>query len=268
MGLGDFGRPYQDMADTLWNAYMTSQRVLSAPMFTREKPMSQKSNGEQTFTYRPFGIVEVTTGQANAGIDILKIINPADVQGNMAAIQQIEAKFDKEMGLNSYTGGGNAGVERSAKGVTEKKNVTENKIACYLDNINLFLSDLAEKCALLMKAHGEDIETDIPDAQGKMANISADDLYNAFKITFDAEEILGTGEEKTQTLLQTVNAAAPYSIDPGTGESILDMREISRQIFANAGLENVIPSEEKRLEDAKKDVEYMKQKADIIGDQG
>lgn len=152
-GLGEMGRPYQDMADTLWNSYMTAQRVVSAPMFTKEKSLGQKTNGQQVFNYRPFGIEEVTAGTNNNGFDILKIINTQDVTGNLQAIQNLEAKFDKEMGLNAYTSGGNSGVERSAQGVREKKAVTENKIACYLDNINLFISDLAEKCALLMKAH-------------------------------------------------------------------------------------------------------------------
>ncbi len=264
-GLGEMGRPYQDGADTLWNTYLTSQRIIAAPMFTKEKNLAQKSNGQQTFSYRPFGIEEVQAGANNNGFDILRIIDPNAVTANLQAIQTLEAKFDKEMGLNAYTSGGNAGVERSAKGVTEKKAVTENKIACYLDNINIFLSDIAEKCALLMKAHGDDLETNIPDVEEKMKVITVDDIYNGFKITFDADEILGTNQEKTNNLLQTLQFAQPYAIDPATGESLIDGKEVIAQIFENAGINNVIPTREKKLADLREDMQYMQEKAQVTG---
>lgn len=106
----------------------------------------------------------------------------------------------------------------------------------------------------------------MPDKDGTLKTITVDELYNAYKITFDSDEILGTNDEKTQKLLQTLQYAQPYAADPGTGESLVDNKEIMRKIFENAGISDIIPTAEEKLKDLQDDMQYLAQKQQIMGE--
>ncbi len=247
-------RWYQSSVDTLYNSYLNSIKILTNPMFTMDETMSQMS---KQITYAPRSVMSTATWVNT--LEKLQLVKSEDTQNNLNAISTIEAKFNSDLGLNSYLTWWSWWIERSAEWVRQKKAGSDNKIAKFLDNISEFYSESMEKLVTLQKVFW-DKELSF-DELWKEINLNIWDILIWYKITFDWEDILWEKAAKNQELLSLINAIWPIDKDEVTNETFTNRRKIIEKIFSNVDMYDVIYEDEERIADIKQKVEFMKLKA-------
>lgn len=206
MGIGELWALAQAKSDIAENTKITAQYINANPMFIKEMEYALNKNNDPqtTFQYEPRSIIE-WNDKPNLWFDVLRIIDVNVIPLMTKEKRDIESAFFAMIWLNAYVEWWGGAVEQSSGAANLKASASNNKIGIYVDNLSIALSDIYEKCALMMKAFGTDIE--ISDEDWEVKKVALKDLYNWYKITFDTEDLLATNEQKRSNLSQILQYA-------------------------------------------------------------
>lgn len=252
-------RWYQSSVDTLYNSYLNSIKILTNPQFVQEETLT--NNWPRVHNYIPRWVIPKSSWAYT--LERLELVKASDTQNNLQAIQTIEAKFASDLWLNPYVTWASGWIERSAEWVRQRKLWTDNKVAKFLDNINIFVSEAVEKMALLQMTFGKDILEDIG---WENINIKAKDILIWYKVTFDWEDILGEKSAKTAEAINILSSITPYNLDPDTWETVIDPKKLLKTVFDSVDLYDMVPTNKDRIEELKNKVEYMKEKRGVMSE--
>lgn len=256
-GIGRMGRWYQSSADTLYNSYLNSIKILTNPQFVQDETLSWTER--KVHNYVPRGIVS-RTSWANT-LEKLNLVDASDTQNNLQAIQTIENKFAADLWLNPYVTWQSGWIERSAEWVRQRKLGTDNKVSKFLENINIFFTKAAEKMALLQMVFGQDILDEI---DWEKISIKAKDIVTWFMVSFDWEDILWEKSAKTQEAINLLSSIAPFNIDPDTWEPVVDPKRLLNKVFEWIDMYDMVPTQEDRLKEMADKVDYMVNKRELL----
>ncbi len=257
--IGWMGRWYQSSVDTLYNSYLNSVKILTNPQFTQEETLTW--NNSKTFNYVPWWIIPKSSGAYT--LERIELVKATDTQNNLQAIQTIEWKFSSDLWLNPYVTGQSWWIERSAEWVRQRKLWTDNKVAKFLDNVNIFFSEAVEKMALLQMVFWKDVFEEI---QWESVSFKVKDILTWYRVTFDWEDILWEKSAKTQEAISLLSAISPFNLDPDTQEQIVDPKKLLRTVFDSVDMYEMVPDAEKRLEEIRIKTDYMKKKREILAE--
>lgn len=258
IGIWQMGRWYQKNCDTLYNGMITANKISVWPMFSMEQdPM----NKMEFFNYRPFWIIENSIWMES--LEKIELVDRRAVQQNMDAIRVIETKFNDDLWLNPYITWAAWGIERSAEWVRQRKAWSNNKTSEFVDNIDDFYSDVAEKMVLLWKVYWDDIAVK---EKGKRQQITKKDIHIWYKISFDAADITWEKAAEIQDAISIMNIIDRYNIDADTQEPIINNRELVTQILDKAKLHNIVKWNSEKLEELKQKKTYIDEKQKILSE--
>lgn len=252
-------KSYQKACDTLYNTWLTASLIASAPMFTMAKDFN---NPMDHIHYEPFKII--TMSQWIASLDRLNIIDYQALQQNLWQLNEITNKFYNSYGLNQYVTGWQGGIEKSAKWVAQRTAWTTNKFLKTIRALNDFASDILHIASAYDKVYGEDIITDIVEEETwKKITISTEDLVNTYKISFNADDIVGDKQLDLQDSIALMQNLWWFDMDPETWEPVIDRKAWLEHIMKQKNMSNVVPSYEDKLNKTQEAVNYITKKREI-----
>lgn len=228
-GLGVTLEDIQNITDELLNLQMDNTKFQIAPMFQKLKWSDMFSQDADWLLYEPFKVVEVNTPE---GMHRLELGSPEFTWVDM--IQFLLQLWEMSEGLNSYSMGYQNKVERSATWVSALVQAFKSRLLPLVESMNQALAKIAEMwtaTAVVMMDDMIAIRQMGKDGKPVFKDISIDDLVGKYDIEFDAQALKSaTREIKRDQLLQLLNTAINWWVDPNTGEYFIDMRELWREI--------------------------------------
>jgi len=229
-GLGVTLEDIQNITDELLNLQMDNTKFQIAPMFQKLKGSDMFSQDANGLLYEPFKVVEVNTPE---GMHRLELGSPEFTGVDM--IQFLLQLWEMSEGLNSYSMWYQNKVERSATGVSALVQAFKSRLLPLVESMNQALAKIAEMwtaTAVVMMDDMIAIRQMSKDGKPVFRDISIDDLVGKYDIEFDAQALKSaTREIKRDQLLQLLNTAISWWVDPNTGEYFIDMRELWREII-------------------------------------
>lgn len=229
-GLGVTLEDIQNITDELLNLQMDNTKFQIAPMFQKLKGSDMFSQDASGLLYEPFKVVEVNTPE---GMHRLELGSPEFTGVDM--IQFLLQLWEMSEGLNSYSMWYQNKVERSATGVSALVQAFKSRLLPLVESMNQALAKIAEMwtaTAVVMMDDMIAIRQMSKDGKPVFRDISIDDLVGKYDIEFDAQALKSaTREIKRDQLLQLLNTAINWWVDPNTGEYFIDMRELWREII-------------------------------------
>lgn len=249
-------RPHQKQADTVSNLWVDNLVMALAPMFEIDK---QIWKNQKTFTMYPWKIVE--RSMTWQGIDKINIWDASLSQRSIQATQQIQWYADRWLWL---TWGGK--IERVKDWVLERKAEADNKNAMFIDNLNIFISDIAMKASLLTKVHAPDKYTIslLEWWATKYKEIEKKDIYNTFKITLDTDWISNSKVEQNINDINLINSLAPLLTDASTWSTRIDIDTFVSKILDRQNLWDLYLDMDKRKEKIKENIDLTQYIKDSI----
>ena len=228
-GLGVTLEDIQNITDELLNLQMDNTKFQIAPMFQKLKWSDMFSQDADWLLYEPFKVVEVNTPE---GMHRLELGSPEFTGVDM--IQFLLQLWEMSEGLNSYSMWYQNKVERSATWVSALVQAFKSRLLPLVESMNQALAKIAEMwtaTAVVMMDDMIAIRQMGKDGKPVFKDISIDDLVGKYDIEFDAQALKSaTREIKRDQLLQLLNTAINWWVDPNTGEYFIDMRELWREI--------------------------------------
>jgi len=229
-GLGVTLEDIQNITDELLNLQMDNTKFQIAPMFQKLKGSDMFSQDASWLLYEPFKVVEVNTPE---GMHRLELGSPEFTWVDM--IQFLLQLWEMSEGLNSYSMWYQNKVERSATWVSALVQAFKSRLLPLVESMNQALAKIAEMwtaTAVVMMDDMIAIRMMGKDGKPVFKDISIDDLVGKYDIEFDAQALKSaTREIKRDQLLQLLNTAISWWVDPNTGEYFIDMRELWREII-------------------------------------
>ena len=220
----------QAITDELLNLQMDNTKFQIAPMFQKLKWSDMFSQDQNGLLYEPFKVVEVNTPE---GMHRLDIWSPEFTGVDM--IQFLLQLWEMSEGLNSYSMWYQNKVERSATWVSALVQAFKSRLLPLVESMNQALAKIAEMwtaTAVVMMDDMIAIRKIGKDGKPVFQDINIDDLIWKYDIEFDAQALKSaTREIKRDQLLQLLNTAVTWWVDPNTGEYFIDMRELWREII-------------------------------------
>lgn len=256
-GIGWMGRWYQSTADTLYNCYLNAIKISTNPQFVQDETLNWLDR--KVHNYVPRWIIS-RNSWANT-LEKLNLINTWDTQYNLQAIQTIENKFAADLWLNPYVTGQSGWIERSAEWVKQRKLGTDNKVSKFLENINMFFTQAAEKMAILQMVFGDDI---LEEVDWEKVKITPKDIVTGYMVSFDWEDILWEKSAKTQEAINLLSSIAPFNLDPDTWEPVVDPKRLLTKVFEGIDMYDMVPTQEDKLKEMKDKVDYMVSKRKLL----
>lgn len=220
----------QNITDELLNLQMDNTKFQIAPMFQKLKWSDMFSQDADGLLYEPFKVVEVNTPE---GMHRLELGSPEFTGVDM--IQFLLQLWEMSEGLNSYSMWYQNKVERSATWVSALVQAFKSRLLPLVESMNQALAKIAEMwtaTAVVMMDEMIAIRQMGKDGKPVFKDITIDDLVGKYDIEFDAQALKSaTREIKRDQLLQLLNTAINWWVDPNTGEYFIDMRELRREII-------------------------------------
>ena len=220
----------QNITDELLNLQMDNTKFQIAPMFQKLKGSDMFSQDADGLLYEPFKVVEVNTPE---GMHRLELWSPEFTGVDM--IQFLLQLWEMSEWLNSYSMGYQNKVERSATWVSALVQAFKSRLLPLVESMNQALAKIAEMwtaTAVVMMDDMIAIRMMGKDGKPVFKDITIDDLVGKYDIEFDAQALKSaTREIKRDQLLQLLNTAISWWVDPNTGEYFIDMRELWREII-------------------------------------
>ena len=220
----------QNITDELLNLQMDNTKFQIAPMFQKLKGSDMFSQDANGLLYEPFKVVEVNTPE---WMHRLELWSPEFTWVDM--IQFLLQLWEMSEGLNSYSMGYQNKVERSATWVSALVQAFKSRLLPLVESMNQALAKIAEMwtaTAVVMMDDMIAIRMMWKDGKPVFKDITIDDLVGKYDIEFDAQALKSaTREIKRDQLLQLLNTAISWWVDPNTGEYFIDMRELWREII-------------------------------------
>ena len=220
----------QNITDELLNLQMDNTKFQIAPMFQKLKGSDMFSQDASGLLYEPFKVVEVNTPE---WMHRLELGSPEFTWVDM--IQFLLQLWEMSEGLNSYSMGYQNKVERSATWVSALVQAFKSRLLPLVESMNQALAKIAEMwtaTAVVMMDDMIAIRMMWKDGKPVFKDITIDDLVGKYDIEFDAQALKSaTREIKRDQLLQLLNTAISWWVDPNTGEYFIDMRELWREII-------------------------------------
>lgn len=220
----------QNITDELLNLQMDNTKFQIAPMFQKLKWSDMFSQDANGLTYEPFKVVEVNTPE---WMHRLELGSPEFTGVDM--IQFLLQLWEMSEGLNSYSMWYQNKVERSATGVSALVQAFKSRLLPLVESMNQALAKIAEMwtaTAVVMMDDMVAIRMMSKDWKPVFKDINIDDLVGKYDIEFDAQALKSaTREIKRDQLLQLLQTAIQWWVDPNTGEYFIDMRELWREII-------------------------------------
>lgn len=220
----------QNITDELLNLQMDNTKFQIAPMFQKLKWSDMFSQDANGLLYEPFKVVEVNTPE---WMHRLELGSPEFTGVDM--IQFLLQLWEMSEGLNSYSMWYQNKVERSATWVSALVQAFKSRLLPLVESMNQALAKIAEMwtaTAVVMMDDMIAIRQMGKDGKPVFKDITIDDLVGKYDIEFDAQALKSaTREIKRDQLLQLLNTAINWWVDPNTGEYFIDMRELRREII-------------------------------------
>ena len=220
----------QNITDELLNLQMDNTKFQIAPMFQKLKWSAMFSQDANGLLYEPFKVVEVNTPE---WMHRLELGSPEFTGVDM--IQFLLQLWEMSEWLNSYSMWYQNKVERSATWVSALVQAFKSRLLPLVESMNQALAKIAEMwtaTAVVMMDDMIAIRQMGKDGKPVFKDITIDDLVGKYDIEFDAQALKSaTREIKRDQLLQLLNTAINWWVDPNTGEYFIDMRELWREII-------------------------------------
>ena len=220
----------QHITDELLNLQMDNTKFQIAPMFQKLKGSDMFSQDKTWLTYEPFKVVEVNTPE---WMQRLELGSPEFTGTNM--IQFLLQLAEMSEWLNSYSMWYQNKVERSATWVSALVQAFKSRLLPLVESMNQALAKIAEMwmwIAVVMMDENITLRSIGPDWKVSFEDLNLDDIIGKYDIEFDAQALKSaTREIKRDQLLQLLNTAVTWWIDPNTWEYFIDMRELRREIL-------------------------------------
>lgn len=220
----------QNITDELLNLQMDNTKFQIAPMFQKLKWSDMFSQDANGLLYEPFKVVEVNTPE---WMHRLELGSPEFTGVDM--IQFLLQLWEMSEWLNSYSMWYQNKVERSATWVSALVQAFKSRLLPLVESMNQALAKIAEMwtaTAVVMMDDMIAIRQMGKDGKPVFKDITIDDLVGKYDIEFDAQALKSaTREIKRDQLLQLLNTAINWWVDPNTGEYFIDMRELWREII-------------------------------------
>jgi len=262
-GLWDMWASYQAEADRLQETKMIAINMLGNPMFSKETEIWRNKNNSQVFSYKARWFIEAAPWQSNAWISPVRVIEPSQIAALSSELDRVETKFNAKVWLNPYTEGGTWGIERSSKWASLKYEASSNKIVSLVNNISSSLSNAAEKCVLLIKAHGQDIELDDSMSDDEIQSITVKDISNWYNITFRTDDLIGGNADKLEQLVSVIQYVQGLPPDPVTWENPTNYRALVDKIYELAGISELIQTPADKKAEQEERYKYLKESEEI-----
>lgn len=220
----------QKITDELLNLQMDNTKFQIAPMFQKLKGSDMFSQDKSWLTYEPFKVVEVNTPE---WMTRLELGSPEFTWTNM--IQFLLQLAEMSEWLNSYSMWYQNKVERSATWVSALVQAFKSRLLPLVESMNQALAKIAEMwmwIAVVMMDEKITLRSIGTDWKVTFDDLSLDDIIWKYDIEFDAQALKSaTREVKRDQLLQLLQTAVQWWIDPNTWEYFVDMRELWREIL-------------------------------------
>ena len=220
----------QNITDELLNLQMDNTKFQIAPMFQKLKGSDMFSQDASGLLYEPFKVVEVNTPE---WMHRLELWSPEFTWVDM--IQFLLQLWEMSEWLNSYSMWYQNKVERSATWVSALVQAFKSRLLPLVESMNQALAKIAEMwtaTAVVMMDDMIAIRMMWKDGKPVFKDITIDDLVGKYDIEFDAQALKSaTREIKRDQLLQLLQTAIQWWVDPNTGEYFIDMRELWREII-------------------------------------
>ncbi len=262
IGIGELWASYQNRADRAEMTKMVTQSVVANPTIIETQNLKpwQKQEPKKMFKWEWRSIIP-WNDTANNWYDILRLIDPNVIPLMSDELNRIEQRFFALIGLNNLIEWWAWPVEQTSAWVTAKSNSA--KLWVYITNLSESLSEVYEKCALLMKAHWTDIELDNMDWDSETTTkIKIKDLYNGYKITFNTEDIFWTRQQKAEQLTAVLQYASKYmELDPIEWRMML--KDVVKELIKNADSWITMRSQTEIEDEMKKEIETEKRIMEI-----
>lgn len=220
----------QNITDELLNLQMDNTKFQIAPMFQKLKGSDMFSQDANWLLYEPFKVIDVNTPDWMHRLDIW---SPEFTWVDM--IQFLLQLWEMSEGLNSYSMWYQNKVERSATWVSALVQAFKSRLLPLVESMNQALAKIAElwtAIAVVMMDEMVSIRRMTKEWKPVFVDITLDDLIGKYDIEFDAQALKSaTREIKRDQLLQLLQTAISWWIDPNTQEYFIDMRELRREII-------------------------------------
>ena len=260
-GLGVTLEDIQNITDELLNLQMDNTKFQIAPMFQKLKGSDMFSQDASGLLYEPFKVVEVNTPE---WMHRLELGSPEFTGVDM--IQFLLQLWEMSEGLNSYSMWYQNKVERSATGVSALVQAFKSRLLPLVESMNQALAKIAEMwtaTAVVMMDDMIAIRQMNKDGKPVFKDISIDDLVGKYDIEFDAQALKSaTREIKRDQLLQLLQTAISWWVDPNTGEYFIDMRELWREIIDSFEMSQDLVMSTKEVNKEKTKTMIMQAKAE------
>ena len=260
-GLGVTLEDIQNITDELLNLQMDNTKFQIAPMFQKLKGSDMFSQDASWLLYEPFKVVEVNTPE---WMHRLELGSPEFTWVDM--IQFLLQLWEMSEGLNSYSMWYQNKVERSATGVSALVQAFKSRLLPLVESMNQALAKIAEMwtaTAVVMMDDMIAIRQMNKDGKPVFKDISIDDLVGKYDIEFDAQALKSaTREIKRDQLLQLLQTAISWWVDPNTGEYFIDMRELWREIIDSFEMSQDLVMSTKEVNKEKTKTMIMQAKAE------
>ena len=260
-GLGVTLEDIQNITDELLNLQMDNTKFQIAPMFQKLKGSDMFSQDASWLLYEPFKVVEVNTPE---GMHRLELGSPEFTGVDM--IQFLLQLWEMSEGLNSYSMWYQNKVERSATWVSALVQAFKSRLLPLVESMNQALAKIAEMwtaTAVVMMDEMIAIRQMGKDGKPVFKEINIDDLIGKYDIEFDAQALKSaTREIKRDQLLQLLQTAISWWVDPNTGEYFIDMRELWREIIDSFEMSQDLVMSTKEVNKEKTKTMIMQAKAE------
>jgi len=220
LGIGQKIMPHQRQASFYFSKIKDAIGQHIDPMYTVIKGSVIWANGKtpETISWMPWKVLQIEDPTIpNAGIKAIQFI---DYNVINLAVQQLNdaiMRAQETVGTNSYVQGWAGKVERSFGAANLKVAVTATRLKPINSSLSKFDQHMFEQWLALASQYLDDeFAVKVLGPSGyEYKTIKPFDLMNKFDITVDIDAIRDlTKSERSQTVLNMLNAIAPYNINP------------------------------------------------------
>jgi len=260
-GLGVNLNDIQSITDELLNLQLDNTKFQIAPMFQKIKGSDMFSQWRGTLEYEPFKVVDVNTPD---GLKRVELWSPGFEWVN--TIQFLLQLSEMSEWVNSYTLWYQNKVERSATWVSALVQAFKSRLLPLVESMNQALSVIAEMrltTSLIMMDEAIVLRSVGTDGAPSFKDITIEDLLWKYDIEFDAQALKSASREvKRDQLLNLMNTAITWGMDPNTWEYFVDMRELWREILDNFEMPQNLVLSSKQVVKSRSKSQLMQAKAD------
>ncbi|HNG97107.1 MAG TPA: hypothetical protein PLW93_02440, partial [Candidatus Absconditabacterales bacterium] len=265
-GLGHKLITLQKEADLVHNGVKDAITMGLYPMFLVPKGSIKDSKGitPNILYWMPSKVLEVVNNIGNAGIETLKLSDLNYVQLGQQHLAFILSQANEIIGVNSYMSGGQAKVERTSTGVTQRVTAMRSRLQPIINSLNRLDSELFQHWLAMATVFMDDeVKVRVVGTDGfdKWSTIVIGDILNKFDIIAENEANRSAIKEiRAAQSLDAVLKLSSINKHPITGMPFYDITPAIQKVVENfnfEALKEFTPDELKRQLELKSEFDIL-----------